>query len=129
MEHLLHGDRVAECGFMSPCQDGPAPLQALPDQAMLMAQALQKKPLLTAFPDPFSDMTTVRFIVHEDTDVQVSLLDIHGKLIRTVYAGNASAGEINDVDFLRKTLPAGMYVLRLQGADPTQTVHQQIVIR
>ena len=127
---LLHGDDVAACDFVSPCTgDGPSPLQVFQEQASLVAEGLEDKPLLTAFPDPFSESTTVRFVVPEDAYVDVNMFDIQGRLIRTIYTGEALAGEVMDVEVLRITLPAGLYILRLQSASLEESIHKRVMIR
>ena len=129
-EHLLHGDDVAACDFVSPCTgDGPPPLQVFQEQASLVAEGLEDKPLLTAFPDPCSESTTVRFVVPEDAYVDVNMFDIQGRLIRTIYTGETLAREVMDVEVLRITLPAGLYILRLQSASLEESIHKRVMIR
>ncbi len=55
----------------------------------------------------------MRFDVPRQTDVDVSLLDACGRVVRTLAAGELSAGHYERQLDAGSALPAGVYVLRL----------------
>jgi hypothetical protein len=43
-------------------------------------------------PNPFADHTEIGLIANEDTDVQVAIFDVQGRLVRDIYRGPLAAG-------------------------------------
>ncbi len=68
-----------------------------------------------AYPNPFVDVTTLRFAVQQDQRVTLDLYDIQGRLIRTLLEGPMEGGRMYDVDLEAKGLSSGLYIVRLRG--------------
>ena len=65
------------------------------------------------FPDPFSGKTNIRFIMTEDTQAEVTVYDLTGKLVKTVYKGEVKANQEYKFEFDGTTLPNGMYLYKV----------------
>ena len=75
--------------------------------------------LIQNYPNPFSTSTTVRFILKEATDVNLTLYNLVGAKVRVVSDQYYSQG-MNAVTLERGNLEAGVYFLQLstkKGAD------------
>ncbi|HET9886137.1 MAG TPA: FlgD immunoglobulin-like domain containing protein, partial [bacterium] len=77
---------------------------------------------LAATPNPFSPQTTITYSIREQTVVDLGVFNILGQRIRTLFAGDRSAGEYSATwdgrDDLGQEMPPGVYYARItQGAD------------
>ncbi len=71
---------------------------------------------LAASPNPVVSFSTVRFSVKEDALVTLRLFDHSGRMIETLFQGNVKALENYDVDFQRRNLMSGIYIVKLTTA-------------
>jgi hypothetical protein len=78
---------------------------ALPDQFVLES----------AYPNPFNPSTTIRFAVATEQGVTLTLIDAHGRRVRTLYQGDVAANESHLVRIDGEGLASGSYVVRLAG--------------
>ncbi len=69
-----------------------------------------------AAPNPYTTQTTVRFRVAESQDVRVVLYDALGRQVRVLLEQPVEAGVFETVDIQSGDLPAGTYVVRVEGA-------------
>lgn len=115
-EHLSHGDHVAWCGFVSPCDEGGMARMNLNDQRALFESVFSDDHILVAYPNPADDATTVRFILLEDIQASVSVFNAEGKLMTTLFNDKALGGEIYDLPLDRKLMPDGIYFIQLRTA-------------
>jgi hypothetical protein len=75
--------------------------------------------LIQNYPNPFSTSTTVRFMLKEATDVNLTLYNLVGAKVRVVSDQYYSQG-MNEVNLDRGNLESGVYFLQLstkKGAD------------
>lgn len=79
-------------------------------------------PLLTVVPNPFRHKAVVRFSVKKAEDYSVSLYNAHGKQVRVLKTGTASAGESVYLNVDGSALPEGLYLVRLATKSGVQTV-------
>lgn len=70
----------------------------------------------SAYPNPFNPSTTLRFAVAVDQQVEVTLLNSAGQLVRTLYNGTVTANEMQPVNVNADALPSGTYLVRFEGA-------------
>ena len=65
-----------------------------------------------AYPNPFSGPVTINYKVETAGDVELSIRDIQGRLIQTLYNGNRPAG-IHSIEWgaARSSVPRGTYYL------------------
>ena len=73
--------------------------------------------LEAAFPNPFSDATTLRFMVAKEQAVVARIYNTLGQLVRTLYEGTPSANTPHSLTIAAEGLSDGLYFVRLTGAD------------
>ncbi|MDZ4847105.1 MAG: T9SS type A sorting domain-containing protein [Chitinophagales bacterium] len=66
-----------------------------------------------AFPNPFKSQVQVEFSVATSERVRVEIVAVDGRIIETLFDGNAAAGEVRRLEFNAGTLADGMYFYRL----------------
>jgi aminopeptidase N len=73
-----------------------------------------------AFPNPATGPVSIRFALAASGRVALRLFDANGRLVRTVFDGNAGAGRTDvpwdGLDAAGRRVPAGIYFARLTGA-------------
>ena len=67
-----------------------------------------------SYPNPFTGVTTISYVVPQDGDVQVAIYDVLGKKVQTLVAENQKAGSYS-AKFDAGTLPGGTYIYRVQA--------------
>ncbi len=65
------------------------------------------------YPNPFNPSTTLNYTLDQPSDVNLSVYNVHGRLIATLVHENQMAGSYN-VNFNAGPLPSGIYVAKLQ---------------
>lgn len=68
-----------------------------------------------AYPNPFSESSTLRFAVSREQGVSVSLYDAEGRLVSELFEGSVSANSTQSVTIDGSSLAAGVYVARIAG--------------
>jgi len=68
---------------------------------------------LENFPNPFSNSTTIHFMLAKNSRIKLSLYDVHGKLIRTLADDEFHPGE-HRIHFSENTLAPGVYYYSLK---------------
>ncbi len=76
---------------------------------------LQSVEVQAATPNPFTPQTSIRFRVAEAQDVRVVLYDALGRRVRTLFEAPVEAGVYETVDIQGGDMPAGTYVVRVEG--------------
>lgn len=84
----------------------------------------------TASPNPFRTNTTIDFALARETDVELRILDVAGRVVRTLVTGTLEAGE-HEVEWdgrdkLGATSTSGVYFYRLDtpaGSETRPVVH------
>ncbi len=69
------------------------------------------------FPNPFNPATTIRFAVKEKSDVKITVFDVSGKAVNTVFSRSLEAGTFK-VDFDGSKLSSGVYFYRMEAVSP-----------
>lgn len=88
--------------------------------------------LAEARPNPFRPRTTLSFqLARAEPSVRLSIFDVAGRRVRTLYDGPAGVGEINaewdGVDDEGARVPSGTYLYRLETASESQTKKLSLV--
>lgn len=78
------------------------------------------------YPNPVSDVLTVRFESKEDQDFTVRVLNIAGELIHSQQT-KTKAGQRITSNFNLESLAAGVYMVQIQGASSSYT--QRVIVR
>jgi len=82
---------------------------------------------LAASPNPVVSFSTVRFSLKEDANVVLRVYDYSGRMIETLYNGQVKAYQNYDVDFQRKNLMSGIYIVKLT-TDKGQSYDKRIIV-
>ena len=90
----------------------------------LMPEILES---LAASPNPVVSFSTVRFSLKEDANVILRVYDYSGRMIETLYNGQVKAYQNHDVDFQRKNLMSGIYIVKLT-TDKGQSYDKRIIV-
>lgn len=83
---------------------------------ILSSKEQQKSINHSAFPNPFSDYTTIQFNLPQIQSVNLLVFDMKGQLVRKEQYENLGS-ENQSIKFERNGLPAGLYRYQLQSAD------------
>ena len=89
----------------------------------------KNKPVLTnalkTYPNPISSSVTIIYSIPQSTKVSLKIVDIMGRPIKTLVNGEIAAGSYNiqwNVDDEKgRSVPTGIYFLRMEGGDYLQT--------
>jgi hypothetical protein len=82
---------------------------------------------LSAYPNPFNPVTTITFSLRESGRVQLSIFDLNGRLIQTLADHSFDAGS-HQLTFKARTLPSGLYVVRLTSGEFNAT-HKLMLLK
>jgi hypothetical protein len=81
---------------------------------------------LLAYPNPFTQRTTVQFTLATAGKATLAVYDVRGQLVRTLFSGESQAGTNQSIALESQGLSAGIYVLRLVTA--TNVLNQKVVL-
>jgi thiol-disulfide isomerase/thioredoxin len=80
---------------------------------------------IEVFPNPVVNSSTIRFNLHQSSDVTVELYNSAGKLVRELANGYLQAGA-NDVTLSASGLTNGVYFIKINAGD--QTITRKIAV-
>ncbi len=78
------------------------------------------KTLASAYPNPFTNKTTISYNLAQNEDVNLTIYNMEGREIRTLINSNQSAGSYNEV-FDANGLSNGVYIYKLQTSSGVET--------
>ena len=92
-----------------------------------MAEAVRLDPVA---PNPLASgrAGTVTFAVRDAEAVEVTLYDVTGRRVQTLYSGTPLAGQAQPVALDASSLAAGVYVVRLLG-ETVQATRRVTLVR
>jgi hypothetical protein len=75
-------------------------------------------------PNPFENSTNVKFYLVQDADVQITLLDLLGRELKTLNAATLNAGDYNIELNTNNEINTGIYLLkvRVNGIEKVEKV-------
>lgn len=79
------------------------------------------------FPNPFSGSTTIRYELPVPSHVRIDVFDVLGRRVQMLVDERQDAG-VNELHFDAQSLPAGLYMLRLEVGDAVHT-HQMVRVK
>ena len=89
-----------------------------------LASAPTEFELSQNYPNPFNPSTTIQFSIPEDSEVTLSIYNINGQLVRTLFSGTIKAGRHSAVwngkDFRGAPVASGIYLYQLKVGGYTQ---------
>ena len=71
--------------------------------------------LTAAYPNPFNPRTSFELIVRRSQRVTVSVFDMLGRRVATLFDGPMAANEVRSFSFEGAGLPSGLYLYRAEG--------------
>jgi len=71
-------------------------------------------------PNPFHDEVEFTFNLSRDGEVKLNILDVQGKVLKSVFDGNLSSGS-HSLKWNGDNLPAGVYFYQLKTIDGVKT--------
>ncbi|MCS3697698.1 T9SS type A sorting domain-containing protein [Salinibacter ruber] len=78
-------------------------------------------------PNPAAERATLSFAVQEGTKAEVTMYDVLGQRVRTLYEGRPPGEEGRRLTVETRDLPSGVYVVRLRAGGRTQTRRLTVV--
>jgi flagellar hook assembly protein FlgD len=82
--------------------------------------------LITAYPNPSSNNTSIVFGINEKGVVELSLLNMNGQVVKSIFKGDLDKGT-HQVTLDCMNLPKGIYIARLQSNNGITS--QKLVVR
>lgn len=79
---------------------------------------------LQNYPNPVTSHTTFSFVLDYPSDITLTLIDLHGRVMETVHSGNIDAGK-HTIEADLSHLDAGIYQYNL--ASPTRNETKQLI--
>jgi hypothetical protein len=71
--------------------------------------------MLTAYPNPFTETTTIEFLTNETTQTDLSIYSIDGKQVAQLFKGITEGSMFYSVTFEAGNLPAGGLLCNLDS--------------
>lgn len=68
------------------------------------------------YPNPFQQMTTIKFSLHEQADVKLSVFNLYGQSVYEYPQQRLSSG-MNEITFDASDLSSGVYIYRITATD------------
>jgi hypothetical protein len=120
--HLAHGDVLGACRNSTWCfSSGGRPVEQGNGEDASTAS------YLIAYPNPFSDKTTIAFSVPKDGRAVIRVFDALGKQIGVLFDGMAKSGELYKVDFDGARYDEGMYFYSITSEEMNQTKRLNLI--
>ena len=88
-------------------------VKLLTTETVVSVQDEHESPVLTAYPNPFTDLITVQFIGKESSPAQLVMIDSHGRQVRQVVYEDVMKGSAESIQLRAEDMPNGVYLLRL----------------
>lgn len=68
---------------------------------------------LNIFPNPLTEHATIQFSLPNSDEVSLQVLNISGSEVASLFAGPVESGQVYQINFDAKDLPAGIYISEL----------------
>ncbi len=85
------------------------------------------------YPNPFSVSTTVRYTLQNESNLELTIYNIEGQLVKTLFRGKQASGTYtvnwDGKDSRGNMLPSGTYFCRLNGEDGIKTTRAVLFIK
>lgn len=101
---------------------GPSYVAPAPSASKVATQPVveEKKKIndevsVSAFPNPFNATTTIRFISAADDKARLTIFNISGQEVETLFNGSTEAGSEYNLQFDGSNHPSGIYFYRLEA--------------
>lgn len=103
----------------------------LPEQYQIMSADGNAAPLgyelQSNYPNPFNPQTEISYTLPEKCRVSIDVYDMTGRLVKTLFSGQAAQGEHQvvwkGVDNSNRTVSSGIYIYKLRAVNEDGQVH------
>jgi len=95
--------------------------ETFPEMKVTVGVALDKIVLAQNYPNPFNPSTLIEFVVPMTGHATMTVYNVLGQEVASLFDGNAEAGKINTARFNASNLPSGLYFYTLRSATQTET--------
>ncbi len=109
--HFSHGDILGDCRIQ-PCQ--PFTLKTLLIEEEEIEVMMPDATFIQAYPNPFSNLLNIEFMIGYDSPVKVELFELSGKLISTLFDGTVNSSELKLLNYSATELTPGIMIYRIQ---------------
>jgi hypothetical protein len=99
---------------------------ALQSDLAVRANIPESYQLKQNFPNPFNPTTTIPFFIPEQSDVKISIYDVTGRMIKTLYDRNTPAGD-HSITWNAEDLASGNYFIVLSNANFMKVIKASLV--
>ena len=72
---------------------------------------------MNVFPNPTNGLTTIQYDLPETGEVQLSIYDLQGRLLRTLLQNTEQITGTHQLEWDASNMPSGMYLVRMQTAN------------
>jgi hypothetical protein len=122
--HLKQGDQLGECSSSASSASASGASASIGEQVIDMAAPEVKStvPLdynISNFPNPFRNMTTIKYNVPVDSKVSVKIYNLSGQVMATLVDGDKKAGTYT-VQFNASNLAIGTYYAKYVATSANQ---------
>ena len=100
-------------------------LALLPDAASGTAPTVRSHVLLSVYPNPFNNETTIQYSLPAASDLTISVFDVNGRLVQDLVHSHRPAGS-GQVQWSAEELPSGAYFVSLHSG--TQFKTQKVIL-
>jgi hypothetical protein len=111
-------ERIGPCSISAASASSPK-LVVPPDEVTVQETKPEGYALEQNHPNPFNPSTTITFAASEASEVTLSIYNMRGQLVQTLYSSVISAGQHSRVwdgtDFRGAQVASGIYVYKLQA--------------
>ncbi len=84
------------------------------------------------YPNPFNPQTYIAYSLQEDSDVKIRVVDIFGRIVKTLQNGDQTSGSYhvywNGSNDRNTQAPSGMYFIRMQ-TDNTNEIQKVVLMK
>lgn len=91
-------------------------LQNNPESAIEPVSEPKSFTLHPAFPNPFNPSTTISYQLSADSYVELSIYDVNGRMVETLFSGVKAAGD-HLIQWQAGHLPSGVYFIQLRSGN------------
>ena len=95
--------------------------ETFPAMEVTVGAVSQTLTLEQNYPNPFNPSTLIEFVVPMSGHATMTVYNVLGQEVATLFEGNAEAGRINTARFNASNLPSGLYFYTLKSAGQTET--------
>ena len=93
--------------------DGVVAIHNCNDGGIDTPAAVESQYALSAYPSPTSGSATIEFVAAQQGKSTLQVIDMNGRIVKTIFNQNVVSGQTYTVDFDGSDLPNGIYITKL----------------